>query len=296
MSTCEKQLLERWTAGWTRPKDPQLVVECFHPDFVIDDGHFGQLQGIDGVNSFVDTIQSGLDIKGIEINDSVQAGNVLATRITVYGKHIGRFLDLDASQRDIVMPVMCWWEFKDGQFHRLWQHWDPVGLIRQMSPNQYATAGDLNLVDDIGSAPDPRQVSQNEQAENRSTVRSWMLGAWNHHRLGLADFLFAEDFWFWDPFGPVVNNREEFKVWAQAIDTAFPNRSLTVDHLISEGDRIAYRVTLNADHDGQFLEHKATGKPVSASAMVLSIHENGQYKKAWQIFDVSKVLQQIAST
>lgn len=263
-------------------------------DFVCHDPHEPLITGLGEAAAFVKKMSTGIVNSQIRIEDTIEEGDFIACRLRVAGEHGGKLLGLEPTNCQVVMPVMCLWRAENGRFRELWQHLDAHGVQRQID----AARGGAALANDLVFDPQPSPatltgVSEAEVQKNKDTVRRWMDGAWNHNRFDLVDECFAQDMWFWDPFGPVISGREGFRDWAKQINVAFPERELGIDHVIGEGNKIAYRVTLRAKHGGNFLGVEPTNNDIEASAMVMSVHENGCYKTAHQIFDVLKVLQDI---
>lgn len=51
------------------------------------------------------------------------------------------------------------------------------------------------------------------------------------------------------------------------IRAAFPDWHLTVEDMIADGDRVAFRATIRGTHKGTFQSIVPTGKPVTVSAL-----------------------------
>lgn len=300
MGNESKRLVRHWMEqGWNRT-DMSAIDDCFNPGFVGEDSYSdGPIQGVAGVREFVQGQLAALSDQSVRIDDLVAEEDQIACRLTVTGTHTGLFLGQEPTNASVTIPVMCWCHVENGRFSRIRQIWDIIGVLNQIRAAQTNNPQLVAEYDyDVGVAAETdNDVTRAQTEVNKAVARVWMDGAWNHNRLGLASELFAEDFWFWDPFGPVTKGCEAFCNWANAIDAAFPmpDRRILIHDVIGEGDKTAYRVTLKARHGGDFLGHKPVGKSVDASAIVLVQHADSQFKKAWQIFDVFRVLGQLGA-
>ncbi|MFK8030217.1 MAG: ester cyclase [Gammaproteobacteria bacterium] len=263
-------------------------------DIVTHDPYSGLVTGHSATQAWISGMQSTFGKGHVRIDDTVEEGDYIACRITHTGVHSEEFLGCEPQGSNVVNAVIGLWKIRGDRICEVWQNWDALGVRRQIE----ASSGAQAIPDDLVFDPGPTErtdenITATEVLRNKDTVQRWMDGAWNHRNLGLIDMCFDEDMWLWDPSGPVMKGREGFREWANTLDTAFPNRKLTIDHVIGQGNKTAYRVTLQAIHGGDFMGIPATGKHIEASAMVIAIHENGRYKKGYQVFDVLKVLSDI---
>src|SRR5262245_36633385 len=76
--------------------------------------------------------------------------------------------------------------------------------------------------------------------------------------------------------------------------SAFPDFEVEVLHTVIEGDRAVDHIASTGTHLGDFMGVPATGKPISTSAIVISLlDEQGRIAERWQRFGAMQVLQQI---
>lgn len=291
-----KSLVQGWVENGWNCKDLNCIERYFTEDFVGHDPYQPKILGREGAREFVAGVHGAFSGLEIRVDDMVAEDDLIACRLTVKGRHEGEFMGYPPTHVNVTYPAMALWRIRDGRFCDVWQHWDAFGVLRQIGRTDESVSDLATLVFDPGEGPPTTEdVDDGEKARNKETVNHWMDGAWNHGHLKLANDLFTDDVWFWDPSGPPTINRAQFCDWATMIDNAFPleNRSLSIDRLIAEGNKTAYRVTLRGVHGGDFLRVKPTQRCVSASALIMVVHEGSRFKKAWQIFDVLRVLRQL---
>jgi steroid delta-isomerase-like uncharacterized protein len=84
-----------------------------------------------------------------------------------------------------------------------------------------------------------------------------------------------------------------FKQWMRYVRAAFPDVHVTVEDTISQGDRVAGRVTWQGTHGGMFAGVGASGKPVQFTAIHIVRFENGRAAEWWGVADLLGALQQI---
>jgi predicted ester cyclase len=66
-----------------------------------------------------------------------------------------------------------------------------------------------------------------------------------------------------------------------ALRAAFPDMTLTIDDVVVEGDRVAFRGTLRGTHRGEFLGVPATGRTVAVAIMDIIRVEGGLIVEHW---------------
>ena len=86
-----------------------------------------------------------------------------------------------------------------------------------------------------------------------------------------------------------------FKQWMRYVRTAFPDVHVTVEDTLSQGDRVAGRVTWRGTHEGPLAGVPASGKPVQFTAIHIVRFENGKAAEWWGVADLLGALQQIGT-
>lgn len=70
---------------------------------------------------------------------------------------------------------------------------------------------------------------------------------------------------------------------------------LNVDDLIAEGDKVACRLSFEAIHTGDLFGVAPTGKKIRSGAIFIVRMSDGQFREAWQVWDLFAVLQQVGA-
>ncbi len=74
---------------------------------------------------------------------------------------------------------------------------------------------------------------------------------------------------------------------------AFPDLRLRIDEAIGSGAAVAVRYTTEGTHEGAFMGLPATGKRVSAPAMVFYHVRDGKIAESWGLTDVMELMRQL---
>jgi steroid delta-isomerase-like uncharacterized protein len=134
-----------------------------------------------------------------------------------------------------------------------------------------------------------------EQA--KATVRRGFEEVWNQGREAAIDELFSAvavahglgDSEL-DVHGPA-----EFKPFVANIRGSIPDTHIRVEDILSEGDRVAVRVTLEGTHTGQGLGVPPTGRRVSIQGIMIVRIVYGQIVEGWNSYDQLGLLRQIGA-
>jgi predicted ester cyclase len=84
-------------------------------------------------------------------------------------------------------------------------------------------------------------------------------------------------------------SKQELTYWL----AAFPDLSITVEHLICEGDKVAVRYTGRATHKGNLGPIPATGKEVAVDQVDILRIEDGQVVEGWYLPDMYGLMRQL---
>jgi len=103
--------------------------------------------------------------------------------------------------------------------------------------------------------------------QNKAVVRRLIEDHWNAKNHELVSEIFAPTVAFHTPDGE-LKGFDGASTLLQAYATAFPDFRLTIDDIVAEGDKVAFRWTFAGTHRGPLGDIRATGKQVSVSNCV----------------------------
>jgi steroid delta-isomerase-like uncharacterized protein len=134
-------------------------------------------------------------------------------------------------------------------------------------------------------------------AECERLIRRWFEEVWNKGRAEAIDEMIAPDCVAHGLGGPEgdLHGPEGFKTFHSRFMGAFPDIRITVDEVITDGDRCACRFTGRMTHQGDHLGVPATGRSVVLEGMAITYWRNGQIVEAWNTVDMLGMLQQIGA-
>ncbi len=129
-------------------------------------------------------------------------------------------------------------------------------------------------------------------AENKALVRRWFEEVWNKGCVAAIDELLGAN-GVVHGLGEDMHGPAAFKPFHAAYRDAFPDVKIELEDIIAEGDKVAFRWSATATHQGNGLKFAATNKPVRFSGMGVIRVENGKLVEGWNIFDQLGMMQQL---
>jgi len=87
--------------------------------------------------------------------------------------------------------------------------------------------------------------------------------------------------------------REQQTERASRLRAAFPDAQATLEDIVAEGDRVAYRLTIRGTHTGEFLGVPASGRSVAVSFIAIVRIAGGKLVEEWGGLDQPDLIRQM---
>ena len=129
--------------------------------------------------------------------------------------------------------------------------------------------------------------------EDNKAVIHRLLDRLNQKDVAALDEFCTPDFVNHDPANPQVRSREDFKQWFAGLSTAFPDLHFSLEDILAEGDKVAYRYILHATQSGPWRGAPPTGKSITVTAMAFTRLHDGKSAELWQNTDALGLVQQL---
>lgn len=129
---------------------------------------------------------------------------------------------------------------------------------------------------------------------NKAMIRRFVEEVKNKRQLDRLGDIFASDYHEHNTtvsgFGPGV---EGYKNFLNHLFTAFPEDNVTIDEIVAEDDRVAYRATETGTHKAEFLGIPATGKSATWTETQFFRIRDGKVVEHWVDVDIFSWFQQL---
>jgi predicted ester cyclase len=131
--------------------------------------------------------------------------------------------------------------------------------------------------------------------ENKALADRFHMDVFQGENLNVADEILSPDFVWHGALGPGEDQRgpEGTKEVASAVIGAFPDRRITHEDIIAEGDKVLIRWSLSGTHQGELMGIPATGRRVTVTGFDLFRIEGGKIVEMWQEADQLGMMQQL---
>lgn len=130
--------------------------------------------------------------------------------------------------------------------------------------------------------------------ENKALARRVIEEIWTKRNLAAADELYASNHVTHDPANPTAGRGPEaVKRDASMYLAAFPDLQLTIEELLSEGDRVVTRWTARGTHKGDLMGIAPTGRQVTITGIGVDRIAGGKIQESWSNWDTLGMMQQL---
>ena len=119
-------------------------------------------------------------------------------------------------------------------------------------------------------------------------LHRWFDEVWNQQREEAIDEMMTEDVIIHGLGEPIVG-RENFKPFFRSFSAAFPDIHVTVDDVITDGDKMSCRCTVTGTHTGEGLGFAPTNQPVEFTGGGMCTLKDGKFHEVWNEFDFMKM-------
>lgn len=132
MSEENKALVKRFVSDYQTNHDDAVLYELVSEKFVDHNASPGLPAGRDGVKALFDAFHEAFAGFTGQIDDQVAELDKVVTRKTFRGRHVGHFMDLPPTGKDVRIEVIDIVRVADGKIVEHWNVVDQLGLMRQL--------------------------------------------------------------------------------------------------------------------------------------------------------------------
>lgn len=132
------------------------------------------------------------------------------------------------------------------------------------------------------------------EEDNAATFRRWFHEGCSQGNVNLADELYSPDYVTHSVGPDLPPTLEGLKMFIRALRQGIPDLQCPMEEVVTEGDRVAGRFTLQGTHAGDLFGIPATGKAIRVGVMVIArFNEAGKWVEDWNSWDQLGMLQQL---
>jgi steroid delta-isomerase-like uncharacterized protein len=272
--SAKKQVYRRFVEDVINKGNISIIPEIFHPNYVDHSAPPGAPTGgsvFDQVAAIPKMFRGAFPDVHFTIDDMVEDGDWVATRVTGQAQHLGRpFMGVPPSGRKIAWSSFGFFRIQDGKIIEHYGQPDLMGLREQITMK--AEPGSLD--------------------ENRAIVTRYVYEV-NMQNYDAFDEFVVEDYLDHDPIPGQQPGREPLKAAYRAFSDAFPDIWFTFEDLIAEDDLVVGRGVIEGTHSGAFLGIPPTHKKIHWTGTRMFRVRDHKVAEGWINFDMLGMLQQL---
>jgi len=128
--------------------------------------------------------------------------------------------------------------------------------------------------------------------DNKAIARRFY-DAVNAGRLEIIEEVVGENYVEHEEFPGLAGGREGLRQFFEMIRTAFPDFSMTIEDMVSDGDKIFIRATMNGTQKADFMGISASGKQMAVPFADFVRFEGGRVVEHWGVTDTGTMMRQL---
>jgi steroid delta-isomerase-like uncharacterized protein len=128
--------------------------------------------------------------------------------------------------------------------------------------------------------------------DNKALVRRYVDALFQQKNLAVFDELCVPDFVLYNDAVP-LQGPEAVKQFHSTVFIAFPDIQMTIEHMLAEGDTVAWRYTTHGTHQGNNMGIPPTGKQVTVTGISFVRISGGKMVEQWTYSDAVGLLRQL---
>ena len=137
-------------------------------------------------------------------------------------------------------------------------------------------------------------MAQAATADYKGIVMHFYDDVLSQGKLDQADKYLAMNAIEHDPSAdPKLSAIDNLKAWLKMFRGAFPDLKITIEDVITEGDRVVVRSRMTGTNTGEFMGMKATGKKIDIEGVDIMRIADGKFVEHWVYMDSMILMQQL---
>jgi steroid delta-isomerase-like uncharacterized protein len=269
----------RWFTEVLNQKKFEILEEILDPNVELDPGAFSAMTGAARVNQMLGDLLGAFPDAAYTIEDTLVDGDRVVMRWSGTGTHAGDYAGIPATGEPRRWSGIHVFHFACGRITNIWAEADilaQLGLVDDVPATPVPFAGET------GSPGPACELSSPEEMER--IARIWQ-GVWTSHDLANYDDVVSPD--EIHHFG-VRSDTVGLAALEHSLEgffTAFPDVHATMEDIVVDGDRVAFRYTDSGTNTGRFFGAPPTGNPVTWTGINILRIQCGMVVESWAEVD-----------
>jgi steroid delta-isomerase-like uncharacterized protein len=269
----------RWFTDVLNQKQFDILEEILDPNVALDPGAFSAMTGIDQVNQMLGDLLGAFPDAAYTIEDTLVDGDRVVMRWTGTGTHAGDYAGIPATGEAQRWSGIHVFHFACGKITNIWAEAD---ILAQLGLVDDIPATPVPFTGDTGSPGPACELSAPEEMER--IARVWQ-DVWTSHDLADYDGVVDPDEMHHFGVRSDTVGLDALEHSLEGFFTAFPDLQATMDDIVVDGDRVAFRYTDSGTNTGDFFGNPPTAQPVTWTGINILRIQCGMVVESWAEVD-----------
>jgi steroid delta-isomerase-like uncharacterized protein len=272
-------------------KNTEEANNLFSENYVFHHPFFTS-RGLEAAKNQVIMAHNALSGLHINTHEIMSEKNMVVSRFTTSGKHIGEFMGVPATGKSLKITGIMISRFEDGKIVEEWEFADIIGVYQQLSG--LASLEQNNIIslrkkpEDFMWGPSlSTKTNSGNHKKNKIIIRNMVDNLLNNmeNKENFSDY-FLDNFLFHAPSLPYLKNIQDLQKFREKVSQTTKNVAVSIDELIGEQDLVAIKWSAQCIHS-------ASNKDITVKGIVIFKIADGKIEEGWLSFNLIGLLQQI---
>lgn len=249
-----------------------IIPDLIAPEYVFRSPLGVEAKGPESFKQMIVMFRTAFPDIHFTIDDILGEGDRVSLRFTMTGTFTGEMMGIAPTGKKARYSAILMTKWAGGKEVQAWEAMDTAPFFQQ-----------------LGIAP---PVFGQTEDKNKTAIRRIVDEMWNRRNLALIPELYDPSYVF-HASEQDIKGRDGLKQTVTMALNAFPDLTMTLDDIVAEGDKVAWRYTVTGTHKGLYLGIAPTGKKMKSSTTIISRCVNGKEAEAWPASDRLSMYEQL---
>ncbi len=132
-------------------------------------------------------------------------------------------------------------------------------------------------------------------SEFREKIQRFTDEVWNKKNFDVFEQMISSNFTYHDPVSPTINNKKDYKLFIQGIQTRSPNMNYKILDTISENKKVVTLYSWSGTPVVEMAGIKPSGKKLEHKGIAIYYFEGDVVEKLWDVWDFYSALKQLGA-
>lgn len=281
----------KWVEVATNGQNLDILDEIVAPSGSLDAAFIPNSIGADEAKKSVGSLLTAYPDLHLTIDQSMTEDDFVVQQWSAIGTHQEVFLGIPATGKLATWTGINIYRLACGQIVQIWVEADSLARFGLATSDVGAPEATPSM-----TSIDSTMCVENTEANNESLALKW-LGAWNSRDVARFEEVVNSEnvVHHFGLVNGIASGLSDLQSRVEVFFDAFPDLTVTIEQVITDGNLVAARFRNEGTHLGQFLDIAPTGKGVYWTGMLIFRIECGLIVESWSEVSGYELRQQLGA-